>query len=119
MQSGRVLPIIRQFFTSPVSTKSATDRDSGNSQQQQKQEREPTDEETKRAFEHLLQQEEFKLQGLVAEMRLIEGRSCIVVLDKNGNQLRVIKGPAVLKLLETSVLGKNGHYLGRILDRRI
>ncbi len=118
MQSGRVLPVIRQFFTTSLTAKSATDSNSQN-QQQKQQEREPSEEEIRAAFELLLKQEEFKTQGLKVEMKSIDGRSCIVVSDSSGKELRVIKGPAVLAVLQTSVLGKDAHFRGRILDRRL
>lgn len=119
MQSGRVLPIIRQFFTNPISTKSATDPHSGNQNKQGRQEREPKEDEAKEAFELLLEQEEFKLQGLNAELKFTDGRYSIVVTDKLGHTLRTIKGPGIIAILETSSLGKSGHFRGRILDRRI
>ncbi|MGZ3693858.1 MAG: hypothetical protein ACXWQO_06630 [Bdellovibrionota bacterium] len=119
MQSGRVLPVIRQFFTTSITAKSATDSNSQNHQQKKDQEREPSEEETRAAFELLLKQEEFKTQGLKVELKSIDGRSCIVVSDSAGVQLRVIKGPAILAVLQTSALGQTGQMRGRILDRRL
>ncbi|MGE3261484.1 MAG: hypothetical protein AB7K68_06875 [Bacteriovoracia bacterium] len=118
MQSGRVLPVIRQFFTTTLTAKSATDSHSQN-QQKREQEREPTEEEAKAAFEFLLQQEEFKAKGLKVELQFLEGRQCIVVSDNAGVQLRVIKGSAILRVLESTILGKDGQMRGRILDRRL
>jgi uncharacterized lipoprotein len=118
MQSGRVLPVIRQFFTTSLTAKSATDSNPQN-QQQKQQERDPSEEEAKAAFQLLLEQEEFKAQGLTVEMKTIEGKPCIIVCDSTGTQLRMIKGQAILKVLQTTVLGKDAHFRGRILDRRL
>lgn len=118
MQSGKVLPVIRQFFTPSIKSKSATDSQSQNSNQQQK-EREPSEDEAKKAFEILLTQEEFKAQGLKVELQTIDGRLSIVVSDAKGNQLRVLRGSAIVSILQTSALGKDTHFRGRILDRRL
>jgi hypothetical protein len=118
MQSGRVLPVIRQFFTTSITAKSATDSQSQNKQQKQ-EERDPSEEEAREAFKLLLDQEEFKAKGLQVELKFIEGKPCILVCDGNGSPLRMIKGPAILQVLQTSLLGKDAHFRGRILDRRL
>lgn len=121
MQSGKVLPIIRQFFSGPTAApaKSATDSHSQQHQQQQSPDREPTDEELTAARELLANQEEFLRKGLKVEIRLVDGTKCIVILGADGQQIRAIPRREVLRLLDTRALGKNSHYLGRILDRRI
>lgn len=118
MQSGRVMPVLRQFFTSSLTSKTNKDANSQN-QQSGGREREPTDEETRKAFDFLLQQEEFKTQGLKVELQTIEERLCIVVSDFNGNQVRTIRGPSILRVLENTALGNSAHFRGRILDRRL
>lgn len=118
MQSGRISPIFRQFFSTALTSKGATDSNSQN-QNQHQQDREPSDEEAKAAFEFLLSQEELKAQGLQVELQTVDGRHSIVVSDRSGTPLRTIKGMGIVRVLETRALGKTGHQLGRILDRRL
>lgn len=120
MQSGKIAPIFRQFFSEATSTKSATD---SHSQQQQKQkgepEREPTQEEALEALDLLSQQEEFQKNSLRAELRLSEGRHTILICNALGAQLKVIRGAEIMRILDGSGLGRKGPHLGRILDRRV
>lgn len=120
MQSGKIAPIIRQFFTGAVSPKGQSDSHSQQKQHPEKEpEREPTKEEALEAFDKLTQQEEFQKNHLRAELRLVEGRHQIAVLNASGAQLRLIRGIEIVRLLETGDSGRKGAHLGRILDRRI
>lgn len=120
MQSGRIMPVIRQFFGSQVQGKRSLDSHSNqNSNQQGQSEREPTREEAQAAMELLVGQEEFKKQNLVADLKTIDGRFTIAVTDHSGHPLKVISGTAILRLLAGASLGREGHVLGRILDRRV
>ncbi len=119
MQSGKIAPTFRAFFTQALSPK-GTD---SNSQQQQQPEREPdrepTQEEAVEALDLLTQQEEFRKNELRADLKQLEQRWVITVRNRNGDQLRTIRGVEIIRLLDKSGLGKKGHSVGRILDRRV
>jgi len=118
MQSGKIVPIFRQFFTAALSPKNPD----SNSQQKQSQgeaEREPSREEALEALDALSQQEEFQKNELRAELKQIEGRWVISVITAMGGQLRLIRGSEIVRLLDKAALGKKGHSVGRILDRRV
>lgn len=119
MQSGKIAPIFRHFFTEPLRSKGATDSNSQQQQPQGEREREPTEEEALEALDLLTQQEEFQKNSLRAELRTIDGRRSILVTNSQGTQLKVIRGMDIVRMLETSRLGAKGTRLGRILDRRI
>lgn len=117
MQSGRILPTFRQFFN--ASTKAGnTNRDSNSQQGQQQAERDATEEEARRAAELMQSSEEFKKSGLTAKAGLHEGRPVIFVNDRNGNSLRMIQSPEVVRILLTLGMPQAPRQ-GRILDRRI
>lgn len=119
MQSGRIAPIFRQFFTAALSPKN-TDANAGQQQQPQGEpEREPTHEEALEALDRLTQQEEFQKNSLRAELLQIEGRWVIAVSSDKGVRLRTIRGSEIVRLLDKAGLGKSGHSPGRILDRRV
>jgi len=120
MQSGKIVPTFRQFFTSALSPRS-TD---SNGQQQQpppqgEPEREPTQEEALEALDLLIEQDEFRKNELCANLNQVESHWVITVLSSVGIQLRTIRGMEILRLLDKAGLGKHGHSLGRILDRRV
>lgn len=119
MQSGRIAPIFRQFFTAALSPKNT---DANSQQQQQYQgepQREPTHEEALEALDLLTQQEDFQKNSLRAELMQLEERWVITVFASSGAQLRTIRGMEIVRLLDKSGLGKKGHSRGRILDRRV
>lgn len=118
MQSGRILPTFRQFFTAAAKTGSAN-KDS-NSQQggYQQAERDATEEEAKRAAELMQGSEEFKNNGLIAKAGNQDGRPVIFVNDANGNALRTIQSPEIVRILLSLGLPQAPRQ-GRILDRRI
>ncbi len=119
MQSGRIMPVIRQFFSaSTQQAKPSLDSNSGNGNQGGHPEREPTREEALAAMEVLSQQEEFHRQGLIAQLEIIENRFCINVVDGRGNKLRQIRGAEILRVLSTNTPGLS-RTLGHILDRRV
>lgn len=119
MQSGKILPVVRQFFTSGLTTRSATDSQSQNKHPYEQPEREPTKEEAEAALKALQVQEEFVKNGLVAELKILEGKFVILVTDSKGTNLRTLKGREILRALDGMAFAKSGAYLGRILDRRI
>ena len=91
MQSGRISPVFRQFFQGVTGGKSATDSQSGNKQgQKQEPDREPNREDSLEALDLLTQEEEFQKNALKAELREIEGKFCISVMNSMGAQLRKI-----------------------------
>lgn len=118
MQSGRIAPIFRHFFNNALSAKNATDSHSQQKQNPEKEpEREPTREEALEALDRLTQQDEFVRNSLRAELRTVDGRFCIFVTNRDGVQLRVIRGGEILRLLDG--VGAKTAHLGRILDRRV
>ncbi|HEY8278134.1 MAG TPA: hypothetical protein VIH99_00835 [Bdellovibrionota bacterium] len=119
MQSGRIAPVFRQILNNTLSAKSATDSSSQQKEQQQQAQREPTKDEAEEALGMLAQQEEFQKNALSAKLEEQDGRLVITVFNKNGAQLKVLRGAEILRILEISRLGHKGPYLGRILDRRI
>ncbi len=120
MQSGKILPIIRQFFATPVSTKRSTDSDAGGKNPYEQPQREPTEEEALAALALLREEEEFLKSGLRAELTKEEGQLVILVSRSDGVQVRSIRGFEIVRLLQTSFpAGAKGKQLGRILDRRV
>ena len=121
MQSGRIAPIFRQFFQGKSSAKSATDSHSQQKQQpDQGPEREPTREEALEALDVLTQEEDFQKSALKADLSQIDGKFCITVMNASGAQLKVIRGPEILRLLDGKTgKGSRNAHLGRILDRRV
>jgi len=118
MQSGKIAPVFRQIFTATLGAKNATDSHSQHKQQPDKEpEREPTHEEALEALDRLTQQEEFQKNALRAELRVVEGRFCIFVTNGAGIQLKSIRGPEILRLLDGA--GARGAHRGSILDRRV
>jgi hypothetical protein len=118
MQSGKIAPIFRQFFTAALNP-NRTDSNAEQRQSQGEPEREPTHEEALEALDLLTQQEEFQKNDLRAELKQLEGRWMISVLNRAGAQLRMIRGMEIVRLLDKAGLGKKGHSRGRILDRRV
>ena len=119
MQSGKISPTFRSFFTAALSPKNT---DANSQQQQQPQgesDREPTQEEAVEALDLLSQPEEFRKNQLRADLKQVESRWVISIFASNGTQLRTIRGTEIVRLLDRSGLGKSGHSVGRILDRRV
>lgn len=117
MQSGRILPTFRQFFTAAAKTGGAN-KDSNSQQGQQQAERDATEEEARRAAELLQGSDEFKKSGLTARAGSQEDRPVIFVTDGNGNALRMIQSPEIVRILLSLGLPQAPRQ-GRILDRRI
>lgn len=117
MQSGRIAPVFRQIFQSTLGAKGATDSHSQQKQEQREPEREPTREEALEALDRLSQQDEFQKNALRAELGVVEGKFCIFVFNGQGTQLKAIRGPEILRLLDGT--GTKGAHRGRILDRRV
>jgi hypothetical protein len=117
MQSGKILPTVRQFFSAPKPTGARRDPDS-QAGQERSPEREATEEEAQRAAELLADSDEFQKNGLSVRVEPFQGRSVLVVLDKAGSRLRTIKGAEIVRIL--LAMGTHGSpRQGRILDRRI
>ncbi len=118
MQSGKIAPVFRQFFTGTLGIKNATDSHSQQRQSPEREpEREPTHEEALEALGLLTEQEEFQKSVLRAEVRTVEGRIYIFVFNAAGTQLRAIRGPEILRLLDGG--RAHGPRRGQILDRRV
>jgi hypothetical protein len=119
MQSGRIAPVFRQFFTGALGTKNATDSNPQQQQQQPEKEpdREPTRDEVLQALELLIQHDEFRKNALRAEVREEEGRFFLLVFNAAGAQLRAIRGQEIFRLINNQVA--QGPRRGQILDRRI
>lgn len=118
MQSGKIAPTFRQIFSAALRPKNA-DTNSQQHGQQREPEREPSHEEALEALDLLTQQDEFQRNALRADLSESEGRWVISVCDGKGNQLRVIRGVEIVRLLDRAGLGKAGPSRGRILDRRV
>jgi hypothetical protein len=117
MQSGRILPTFRQFFTASAKAGSAN-KDSNPQQGQQQAERDATEEEARRAAELMQGSDEFKKSGLTAKAGTQDGRPVIFVHDQSGNALRMIQSPEIVRIL-LSLGMPQAPRQGRILDRRI
>jgi hypothetical protein len=117
MQSGRILPTFRQFFTAAAKAGTAN-KDSNSQQGQQQAERDATEEEARRAAELLQGSEEFKKNSLTAKAGSQDNRPVIFVTDRGGNALRVIQSPEIVRIL-LSLGMPQAPRQGRILDRRI
>lgn len=118
MQSGRILPTFRQFFTAVKTGNATKDRDPQQGQGQSAPDRDATEEEARRAAALLSESEEFKQNGIKVEVNLFEEKFVIVVRDRNGVALRMIKGPDIVRALLALGLPQSPRQ-GRILDRRI
>lgn len=116
MQSGRILPVFRQFFS--TATKAGQSHRDSDSQGQSSPERDASEEEARRAMELLSESEEFKKNQISVGLELQGGRPTLVVRDRAGLTLRVLQGPEILRLLQ-SMGSPQAPRQGRILDRRI
>jgi hypothetical protein len=117
MQSGRILPTFRQFFNASAKAGN-TNRDSNSQQGQQQAERDATEEEARRAADLLQNSDEFKKNGISVKAGVENNRYVLVVSDRNGNALRVIQSPEVVRILLSFGMPQASRQ-GRILDRRI
>src|SRR3989338_3563364 len=120
MQSGRISPLIRNFFSPSITSKKNTDSETGGRNQYEQPQRQPTREEAELALSMLSGQEEFQKQGLTAVLRMEDNILIIAVSNAKGIVLRSIRGPEIVRLLEaSSSAGDKSLHIGRILDRRI
>ncbi len=101
--------------------KRSTDRDPNAKQEhEQRQERQPTEEEAKRALDVILKMESVINNGLQAALECIEGIFIIRVRNSAGQDLRGLRGEEILRLIEgANSNNTNNQNRGRILDRRI
>lgn len=119
MQSGKILPVVRQFFSvAPKAGNAHRDADPQQGQQRSP-ERDATEEEAARAAELLSGSEEFKKSGLTARVVSHNGKAALTVCDRSGTQLRMIQNHEILRILISSIGEPKGPRQGRILDRRI
>ena len=116
MQTGRILPAFRMFF-SATNKAGGSDRDR-NSGGQQSPERDATEEEARRAAELLSASDEFKQNGILVSVDVKDGRSVLLVRDAAGTPLRVIQSHEIVRIL-LSFGSPQAARQGRILDRRI
>jgi hypothetical protein len=120
MQSGKILPLVRSFFSSPSVGNARNDGDSKrqSSQQKPEAEREPTEEEAAAATLVLRADEEFRKSALSVEISRVEGRIHLIVKNSAGTPLRSLKGGDIVRLAARAS-SRGGANAGRILDRRI
>lgn len=118
MQSGRIAPLMRNFFNSVRA--SSTNSDAGSQQNFGGQaDREPTEEEARAALAILTNDEEIKKSALTAELIVRQGRLTIEVCNSGGTVLKALRGLDILRLLVPGAHPGQGNRAGRILDRRI
>ena len=121
MDSGRIMPVIRNFFGQTVSIK-GNDRERSSKdnpqQDQQKKEQQPSKEDAAHALAFLKSQETFIKAGLKAEVRELDGIFIIQVTDNQGSIVKTIRGVDLWRLLAQ---GKSTERdpVGHILDRRL
>ncbi len=117
MQSGKILPPLRQFFTT-LKTGNAT-RDSNSQQGQNREpEKEASAEEAELAAKALADSEEFQKNFLSTEVTQQQDKPVILVKSSSGAVVRVIKNSEIHVILQSLGSAKGPRH-GRILDRRI
>lgn len=122
MRPGRISPIFRQFFSSGLTARSNKDShsNSGNPYDGNGERRQPASEEEAISTAELLNdQDEFKQQGLKASPTVIDGKHCILVIDKDSNILRTIQTTEIKQLFFNLSTGTSAPRIGKILDKRI
>lgn len=119
MQSGKILPVIRQFFGTAIEPKAGKKDSQSGYQNSQENNREPTEEEIFQALEILNAQEEIQSSGLSAVAEKVQGKVALMMRDSHGTVLRVLRAADVHRILSTGKVGGKGNQIGRILDRRI
>lgn len=119
MQSGKILPVFRQFFSSAVQPKGAQKDSHSGYQNSEQNHREPTEEEIFQALEVLNAQEEIQASGLKAVAERVQGKINLMMKDSHGATLRVLRAADIHRVLLLSKAGTGGSQIGRILDRRI
>jgi hypothetical protein len=117
MQSGKILPVFRQFFSSTLKTGNSH-RDANSQQGYQDPERDASEEEARKAAELLQESEEFRKNGLSVKFEWRNGRTALVVSDREGHVLRVVQSREIARLAFSLSPGAFARA-GRILDRRI
>lgn len=117
MQSGRVLPSFRQIFSN-LKTNSSTKDSNSQSGYGGSPERDATEEEAKQAAEILSASDEFKKNELTVTAAQQYGKFVLLVADRHGALLRVIRSPEIVKVLLVTGTPESPRQ-GRILDRRI
>ena len=117
MQSGRILPVFRQFFSTALRTGNSH-RDSSSQQGYQQPERDASEEEARKVMELLQELEEFQKNGLSVKFEWKNDRTALVVSDREGHVLRVVQSQEITRLVFSLSPGASARA-GRILDRRI
>ena len=118
MQSGRILPLVRSFFSAPGVGNARNDGGAKQQSTHQEPEREPTEEEARAAILVLRADEEFTKNALTVEMVRSDGRIHLLVKNSAGATLRSLKGGDIVRLAARAT-SRGGAAAGRILDRRI
>lgn len=123
---SRILNLPVNLGITRQSKSSDRDPQQGGGYSRQKQERQPTEEEAKKAFAILLELESIKKNGLQVELQTddsVQGTPVYVLLvkDQSGARLRGLRGSDILRLLEQGPgdTNKDKPESGRILDRRV
>lgn len=123
---NRILNLPVQLgITRHSNSKDRDPQQGGQGYSQQKKERNPSEEEAKKAFAILLAMESVKRNNLTVELTTDDtvpaGVPVYVLLVKNsaGAHLRGIRGSDILKLIEQGEEKTDRPESGRILDRRI
>jgi hypothetical protein len=122
---NRILNIPLSIGLTRQSNTKDRDPNQGGSYKRQGKERQPSEDEAKKAFQILLELESIKKNNLSVELKTddsVQGTAVFVILvkDASGALLRGIRGPDILKIVEQGPEKKSEHpENGRILDRRI
>lgn len=120
MFTGKINPIrtILTAATAGLRSDSAQKDSSNNQNAGQSPEREPTEEEFRKAAEILNDSDEFKKNGIHCVLIRVEEKFALSVRNTKNEQIRLIPGSEIYRTIFTvHATARNRH--GRILDRRI
>lgn len=119
MFTGKISPL-RTILSAAAGLRSdGAQKDSSNNQQMgQSPEREPTEEEFRKAAEILNESEEFKKNSIHCVLIRLDEKLALSVRNTKNEQIRLIPGSEIYRtILTVHATARNRH--GRILDRRI
>lgn len=125
MDSGKIVPGIRNLagLGATSTTVKSTDKDSRQNSQENKKEqqqrRQPTAEEAQRALAVLSAMDSVVKNGLQLELVNEEGLFIIFVRNERGQVLRGLRGADILRLLDAKSDKSSSATRGSILDSRI
>lgn len=120
---NRIFPFSMSFGVGRHSRSTDREPQQGGSYSGSKKERQPNEEEAKKALAILLEMESIRKNHLKVELETdsASGTNVYVlsVKDQAGNLLRGLRGSDILRLLEQGAEKANHPESGRIIDRRI